>query len=231
MKSIGMIGGLGPESTIEYYRLIIASYVKRNPDGTYPSVVINSIDLKKLLDLVAANELAKLTEYLVSEIKRLAGAGAECGLIAANTPHIVFDEVCRQSPIPLLSIVEATCDEAKNLGLTKLGLFGARFTMQARFYPDVFSRKGIALAVPDQHDQVYIHHIYLNELVKGIVRTETRERLFAIVDRLKERDGIQGLILGGTERSLILRDSTVRGISVLNTTRIHAKKIVDEAFS
>jgi aspartate racemase len=151
--------------------------------------------------------------------------------VAANTPHIVFDEVHRRSPIPLLSIVEATCDEAKTLGLTKLGLFGARFTMQARFYPDVFSREGIALAVPDQHDQAYIHHIYLNELVKGIVRSETRERLFAIVDRLKERDGIQGLILGGTELSLILRDSTVRGIPVLDTTRIHAKKIVDEAFS
>jgi aspartate racemase len=231
MKRIGIIGGLGPESTIEYYRLIIASYVERQADGTYPSVVINSIDLKKVLDLVAAKELAKLTEYLVSEIQRLASAGAECGLIAANTPHIVFDEVCRQSPIPLVSIVKATCDEAKTLGLTKLGLFGACFTMQARFYPDVFSREGIALAVPDQHDQAYIHHIYLNELVKGIVRPETRERLFAIVDRLKERDGIQGLILGGTELSLILHDSTIRGIPVLDTARIHAKKIVDEAFS
>jgi aspartate racemase len=231
MKSIGIIGGLGPESTIEYYRSIIASYGERIPDGSYPSITINSIDLKKVLDLVSANNLAELADYLVSEIERLARAGAECGLVAANTPHIVFDEVHRRSPIPLLSIVEATCDEAKTLGLTKLGLFGARFTMQARFYPDVFSREGIALAVPDQHDQAYIHHIYLNELVKGIVRSETRERLFAIVDRLKERDGIQGLILGGTELSLILRDSTVRGIPVLDTTRIHAKKIVDEAFS
>jgi aspartate racemase len=231
MKSIGIIGGLGPESTIEYYRSIIASYGERIPDGSYPSITINSIDLKKVLDLVSANNLAELADYLVSEIQRLARAGAECGLVAANTPHIVFDEVHRRSPIPLLSIVEATCDEAKTLGLTKLGLFGARFTMQARFYPDVFSREGIALAVPDQHDQAYIHHIYLNELVKGIVRSETRERLFAIVDRLKERDGIQGLILGGTELSLILRDSTVRGIPVLDTTRIHAKKIVDEAFS
>ena len=231
MKSIGIIGGLGPESTIEYYRSIITLYSERIPERRYPSIIINSIDLKKVLDLVSANNLAELADYLVSEIQRLARAGAECGLVAANTPHIVFDEVHRRSPIPLLSIVEATCDEAKTLGLTKLGLFGARFTMQARFYPDVFSREGIALAVPDQHDQAYIHHIYLNELVKGIVRSETRERLFAIVDRLKERDGIQGLILGGTELSLILRDSTVRGIPVLDTTRIHAKKIVDEAFS
>jgi aspartate racemase len=230
MKTIGVIGGLGPESTIEYYRSIIASYSERVPDGSYPSIIINSIDLEKVLDLVATNELAKLTEYLVSEIQRLASAGAECGLIAANTPHIVFDEVRRQSPIPLLSIVEATCDEAKTLGLAKLGLFGARFTMQAKFYPDVFSREGIALAVPDQHDQAYIHHIYLNELVKGIIRPETREQLLTIVDRLKESDHIEGLILGGTELSPILREPTVRDIPVLDTTRIHAKAIVAEAF-
>ncbi len=231
MKRIGIIGGLGPESTIEYYRLIIAAYAERRPDGSYPSIIINSIDLKKLLDMVAANDLAKLTEYLVSEIQRLARAGAECGLVAANTPHIVFDEVRRQSPIPLISIVEATCDAAKALGLRKLGLFGARFTMQGRFYPDVFSKEGIALAVPDENEQAFIHHIYFNELVKGIVLPETRERLFTIVDRLKEREGIQGLILGGTELSLILRDPTVRGIPVLDTTRIHAKAIVAEALS
>ena len=231
MKRIGIIGGLGPESTIEYYRLIVASYAERRPDGRYPSIIINSIDLKKVLDLVAANELAKLTEFLVSEIERLARAGAERGLIAANTPHIVFDEVRRQSPIPLISIVEATCDAAKTLRLRKLGLFGARFTMQGRFYADVFSREGIALSVPDENDQAFIHRIYFNELVKGIVLPETRERLGTIVERLKERDGIQGLILGGTELSLILRDTTVRNIPVLDTTKIHVKAIVEEALS
>lgn len=231
MKRIGIIGGLGPESTIEYYRLIVAEYAERKPDGSYPSIIINSIDLKKLLDLVGANELAKLAKYLLSEIQRLARAGAECGLIAANTPHIVFDEVRRQSPIPLVSIVEATFEAAKALELRKLGLFGARFTMQGRFYPDVFSKEGIALAVPDEHDQSFIHHIYFSELVKGIVLPETRERLLTIVDRLKEREGIQGLILGGTELSLILRDATVRNIPVLDTTKIHAKAIVAEALS
>ncbi len=231
MKTIGIIGGLGPESTIGYYRLIIAAYAERTPDGSYPSIIINSIDLKKVLDMVSANELAKLTEYLVSEIQRLARAGAECGLVAANTPHIVFDELRRQSSIPLISIVEATCAAAKALGLRKLGLFGARFTMQGRFYPDVFSKQGIELAVPDEHDQAYIHHIYLNELVKGIVRPETRERLSTIVDRLKAHEDIQGLILGGTELSLILRDPTVHDIPVLDTTKIHAKAIIAEAFS
>jgi len=231
MKTIGIVGGIGPESTIEYYRLIIASYVERRPDGSYPSIIINSIDLKKLLDMVAANELAEMTDYLVGEIQRLARAGAECGLVAANTPHIVFDEVRRQSSIPLISIVEATCEVAKALGLRKLGLFGTRFTMQGRFYPDVFSKEGITLAVPDENDQAFIHHMYFHELVKGTVLPETRERLFPIVDRLKEREGIQGLILGGTELSLILRDATVRDIPVLDTTKIHAKAIVVEALS
>lgn len=231
MKTIGMIGGLGPESTIEYYRLINAAYAERRPDGSYPAIIINSIDLKKVLDLVAAKELFKLTDYLVSELQKLASAGAECGLIAANMPHIVFDEVRRQSPIPLISIVESTREAAKALELRKVGLVGARFTMQVRFYPDVFSKEGIALVVPDEHDQAYIHHIYFHELVKGVVRPETRERLLAIVDRLKEHEGIQGLILGGTELSLILRDYTVRDIPVLDTTKIHVKAIIAEAFS
>jgi aspartate racemase len=231
MKVIGIIGGIGPESTIEYYRWIIAAYSERVPDGSYPSIIINSIDLKKLLDMVAANERATMAEFLVDEIRRLARAGAECGLVAANTPHIVFDEVRRQSPIPLISIVEATCERAKAMGFRKLGLFGTRSTMQGQFYPDVFSKEGIELAVPDENDRAFIHHIYFSELVKGTVLPETRERLLAIVERLKQSDDIQGLILGGTELSLILRDPTARDIPVLDTTKIHARAIVAEALA
>jgi aspartate racemase len=231
MKTIGIIGGIGPESTIEYYRLIIAAYAERVPDGSYPPIIVNSIDLKKLLDFFAANEQSGMIELLVNEIQRLARAGAECGLIAANSPHIVFDEVRRQSPIPLTSIVEATCEAAKVKGLRKLGLFGTKFTMQSRFYPEVFDKDEIVIAVPNADDQTYIHHVYFHELVKGIVLPETRERLLAIVDRLKEREGIQGLILGGTELSLILREPTVRDIPVLDTTRIHSTAIVAQALS
>jgi len=231
MKTIGIIGGIGPESTIEYYRSIMAAYVERVPDGSYPPIIINSIDLKKLLNFLAANERAKMTEFLLNEIQRLARAGAECGLLAANSPHVVFEDVRRQSPIPLISIVEATCEAARVMGLGKLGLFGARFTMQERFYSDVFSRDGIVIAIPDEADQAFIHHVYFHELVKGTVLPETRERLLAVVDRLKKREGIQGLILGGTELSLILRDPAVRDIPVLDTTRIHAMAIVANAFS
>src|ERR1700730_14730359 len=123
MKTLGMIGGLGPESTIDYYNRIIALYRERNPDGGYPSFLINSVDLNKVRSLITANDLVGVTKYLVDEIGKLARAGADFGLIAANTPHLVFDEIVRESPIPLISIVEATCAAATARGLQRLGLF------------------------------------------------------------------------------------------------------------
>lgn len=231
MRTVGIIGGIGPESTVEYYRSIVASYREQKGDGRYPSVLIDSIDLKKILDLVGANELALLTECVVGELQKVARAGADFGALASNTPHIVFDDIRRQSPIPLLSVVEATCEAARALGLKRVGLFGTRFTMQGRFYPDVFSKAGITLAVPEQDEQAYIHDKYMSELVNGIIVPETRERLLTIVDRLKERQGIHGLILGGTELPLILRDVQDRGIPFLDTTTIHVKRIVAELLS
>jgi aspartate racemase len=234
MKTVGIIGGIGPESTIEYYRQIIASYREQKPDGSYPSIILNSVNFKPLLDLILANKWSQVTQHLVGELEKLAKAGADFAVIAANTPHLVFDDIRRESSIPLISIVEATCEAAKALRLKRLGLFGTRFTMQARFYPDIFSREGIegiTLAVPDENEQSYIHDKYMNELIDGIILPETRERLLTIVEHMKERDDIQGLILGGTELSLILRDATARGIPVLDTTRIHVKAIVTELLS
>jgi aspartate racemase len=231
MKTVGVIGGIGPESTIEYYRLMIAAYRALKPDGSYPSIIINSIDMKTIVDLITANEWVKVTESLVGEIQKLAKAGAQCGLLAANTPHAVFDEISCQSPIPLVSIVEATCEAANASALKKLGLFGTRFTMQGRFYPNVFSKAEIKLVVPEPGEQDYIHDKYMNELVKGIILPATRERLLAIVDRLKAHEGIDGLILGGTELPLILGDVTDRGIPFLDTTRIHVQAVVAQMWS
>ncbi len=226
MKTLGIIGGIAPESTIEYYRLIIATYRKQKSDGSYPSIFINSIDMKKMLDLISGNDLVGVTEYLLDEMKKLARAGADLGLLASNTPHIVFEEICRRSPIPLISIVEAACEATKGLGIKKVGLFGTRFTMRGRFYPEVFSKQGITLIVPDLSDQDYIHDKYMSELVNGIFLVETREQLLTIADGLKKKDGIQGLILGGTELPLILRDVGERGIQFLDTTKIHVERAV-----
>ena len=231
MKTVGIIGGIGPESTVEYYRLIMASYREQKPDGSYPSILINSIDLKKMLDLIAANELAGVTEYLVGEVQKLARAGADFGLLASNTPHIVFDGISRQSPIPLISIVDVTCREAQIFHLKKVGLFGTRVTMQKRFYPYVFSKTGIELVIPQPDEQDYIHDKYMNELVNGIFLPETRQRLLMIVDRMKEQQGIDGLILGGTELPLILNEDRYNGILFLDTTKIHVKYAVEETLS
>src|SRR6202158_3921343 len=187
MKTLGMIGGVGPESTIDYYKNIIALYRERKRDGTYPQFVINSIDLTKGIDFMNANDLAGMAGFLLEEIVKLPRAGADFGLIAANTPHIVFDEVAAKSPLPLISIVEATCAHAKARKLKHLALFGTRYTMQADFYPKVFSREGIDLVVPDPKDQDYIHEKYFNELVPGNFLPDTRAGLLAMVDRMKTK--------------------------------------------
>src|SRR5215472_16317142 len=109
MKTAGIIGGIGPESAIEYYRLIIALYRERKTDGSYPQLIINSIDMQRMRTLIEANNLVDLTEFLLTEIRKLAGAGSEFGALSANTPHLVFDALRRRSPIPLISIVEVTC--------------------------------------------------------------------------------------------------------------------------
>jgi aspartate racemase len=231
MKILGIIGGLGPESTIDYYGRIIALYRERTGDGSYPQFIINSISMKKGLDFMDANNLAGMAEYLLEEVGKLAQAGATFGLISANTPHIVFDEIASKSPIPLISIVEATCAAAKARKLKRLALFGTRYTMQATFYPKVFSREEIELLVPDPNDQNYLHDKYLNELVAGKFLPETRADLLAIIDRMKAKSDIDGVILAGTELPLILRDSEHSGIPFLDTTEIHCEAAVTEMFS
>ena len=231
MKTLGIVGGLGPESTVDYYQRIIALYRERQPDGSYPQFIIISVDLKKGLDFMDASDLAGMAAYLLEEIRKLARAGADFGLIAANTPHIVFEDVAPKSPIPLISIVEATCTAAKAQKLKRLALFGTRYTMQATFYPKVFSREGIELLVPDPQDQDYIHDKYLNDLVPGKFWPETRAGLLAIVDRMKAESDVDGVILAGTELPLILHGETHNGIPLLDTTKIHVEAAVAEMLS
>src|SRR6476620_11340106 len=143
MKTLGMIGGLGPESTVDYYQRIIALYRERTGDRHYPEFVIVSVDLRKGLDFMDANDLSGMANYLLEGIDKLARAGADFGIISANTPHIVFNEIAAKSPIPLISIVESTRDAAKMQNLKRLAVFGTRYTMQANFYSKVFAREGI----------------------------------------------------------------------------------------
>lgn len=230
MKTLGLIGGTGPESTIEYYRLLTAQY-REKADGHSPPLIINSIDLKSMIALMGANELGKVTDYLVAAIEQLRKAGADFAALTANTPHIVFDELQERSTLPLVSIVEAAGERVKALGIKSVGLFGTRYTMQAPFYPAVFARTGIELVTPEREEQDYIHDKYFNELLKDIFLPETAAGLLAIADAMKARHGIEGLILGGTELPLVLRDEEHNGIRLLDTTRIHVDRLIAEMLS
>jgi aspartate racemase len=226
VKRAGMIGGIGPESTAVYYRLMVAEYRKAKPDGSYPSIFINSIDMKKLLALIMAGNLKDIAEYLLQEVEKLAVAGATFGFLTANSPHIVYDELQRQSSIPLISIVKAACAAARKNGFTRLGLLGARFTMQGRFYPEVFAHEGMEIVTPNQDEQNYIHDKYLGELVHGLVVPETREQLLSIMQRLQKQERIEAVILGGTELPLLFQEDMAGGIPLLDTTKIHVQEIV-----
>lgn len=231
MRRIGIIGGIGPESTIEYYRWILSIHRERTGGEDNPPIIINSINLNRLRDLISNNRLEEAADYLSEEIERLAKAGANFCLLAAGTPHIVFDEVQARSPLKLISIVEVTCERAKSLGLRRVGLFGTTFTMQGKFYQKVFDKEAIALITPHLDEQNFIHEKYMGELIYGIVLDETRAELLRIVQRMKAEQKIDGLILGGTELSLILKEGDDPEIPFLDTTRIHAESAVRELLS
>jgi aspartate racemase len=213
MKRIGIVGGIGPESTIEYYRLLIAE--------RHLAITIDSVEVRALLDFMQAGALPKVADYLVAAVTRLAGGGADFALIAANTPHIVFDEVARRAPIPMVSIVEAACEHVASLGLSRVALLGTRYTMEGHFYQDVFTRRGIPLVIPSDADRTFVHDRYINEFLQNIFSHETREGLLAVIDRMVERDRIEAVILGGTELPLILTGDAHDGVRLLDTTRIH----------
>jgi aspartate racemase len=227
MKTLGLIGGTGPESTVEYYRLLTAQY-REKADGALPHLIINSVNLKQLMDWMAVNELGKVTDYLVDAFAQLQRAGADIGALTANTAHIVFDEIKERCSLPLVSIVEAARERVEALGLKTVGLFGTRYTMQASFFPSVFSRTDVKLVLPNAQEQEFIHDKYLNELLKDLFLPETRSALLAIAGEMKARHGIEGLILGGTELPLLLRDKEHNGIRMLDTTRIHVDRLLEE---
>ncbi|HKY43083.1 MAG TPA: amino acid racemase [Pyrinomonadaceae bacterium] len=230
MKTLGLIGGTGPESTIEYYRLLIAQY-REKADGALPHLIINSVNLTQMIEWMGVNELGKVTDYLVNAFAQLQRAGADFGALTANTAHIVFDEIKERCSLPLISLVEATCERVQALGFKTVGLFGTRYTMQAPFYPSVFSRTDVKLVMPNEQEQQFIHDKYFNELLKDLFLPETRTALLAIADDMKARHGIEGLILGGTELPLVLRDEEHNGIRLLDTTRIHVDRLIDEMLS
>jgi aspartate racemase len=230
MRTLGILGGLGPESTIDYYRAILARYREITSNRDYPHVLINSLDVDKGIAMLDAGRLDELIDYLSLGVEQLARAGADFGCMAANTPHLVFEHVQRRSKIPLLSIVRATAEHARQLGLKKVGLLGTGFTMRAEFYPREFQSAGIVLVVPSEHERQYIHGKYIGELLNNKFLPQTRTEILAIVERLRAEEGVEAIVLAGTELPLLLRGSDI-GVNFLDTTLIHVEAIVNRLIS
>ena len=217
MRKIGIIGGLGPEATIDYYRTII-NECRAQTQGDVPEIVLYSLNLR---DFPSIDNEDALVKWLLAGLKALHRAGADFAIISANTPHIVFDEVKKSSPLPLLSIVEETAKAVKALGVNRIGLFGTKITMSSAFYQQVFDKYGIRIVVPTREEQDYINDKISSELIFNNILEETRVGLLKIAARMIQDEGIQALILGCTELPLILTHDAL-GIRFLNTTRIHA---------
>ena len=226
-RLLGIIGGVGPESTIDFYRSIVHEYQRRRVDGTYPRVLINSVDAGTIFRHMLAGEAEPIGEILLGAVRQLAAAGAKVAAIASVTTHMGFAYLAPRSPIPLVSILDAICGAAVRRGIRKPAVFATRITTEGAFFAEPFEQAGIELIRPDEPDRAWIHDMYMGELVRGEFRDESRARLIEIATALRERDGIDGLVLGGTELPLLLHDPTVAGVPVLDPTRIHVDILVD----
>lgn len=228
MQKIGLIGGLGPESTVDYYNRIINAFKNNGTSLDYPEIVVYSVSMAEFLNLMERKEYDKVVDYMKHRIGYLRDAGCKFAAITANTPHVVFDKLKAVSPLPLISIVESCCVKASEMGLKKLGLFGTKFTMDANFYQEVFAKEGLEIVVPDEKDKTIIHEKLFTEIELGIFREETKMLLMNIVERMMDKHKIDSLILGCTEFPLILSEPSYMGIPFLNTTQIHVDAIVEE---
>jgi aspartate racemase len=226
MKKIGIIGGIGPESTIDYYKMIIGAFHDTHTESGYPEIIIYSADLSFLMRILESGNWEKLTEWLLDKVVAVHRAGAEFAVIGSNTPHMVFEKVRSRSPIPMLSIIDETRKVAQKNGFKRFGLLGTRFAMESDLYKKPFEVNGMSVVVPERADRERIHHRLFSEIELGIIKDSTRAELLTIVKKLIDTHSIEALILGCTELPLLL-DKDEFGIPFLNTTAIHAQSIVN----
>jgi aspartate racemase len=226
-RVLGIVGGTGPESTVDYYRSLIATWRRRRPDGSYPRVMINSIEAGRVFRNLGAADFGAVGRDLGPAVASLAAAGCQRALLASNASHLAFDLIDPPPTIPLIHIVDAARDAAASAGRHRLGLLGTRFVMESELYPARFGPIGLDVVVPTPVERELVHRIYFGELVEGVVRDESREALTAVVAAMRDRDRIDAVVLGGTELALILTEPVCAGMPVLNTAQTHVDAAVE----
>ena len=195
---LGIVGGVGPESTADYYRRFIDRWRERGPANTYPSILLESLNSAPALDALFAGDLDPAVSFFDASVARLAGAGAGLAIVASVMMHCTFERVVAAAPIPMLSILDALVAAARAADIRRPGVIATRPTTEGGFFAQPFDAAGIELIRPDEADRAFIHEIYFRDLVKGRFTDETRARLLEIIERLKSRHDIDAVILGGT---------------------------------
>lgn len=223
MKRIGILGGISHESTAKYYEIIHKKYYEKYKDYYYPEIVVFSLNFQKFTDFENSSKKDYI-KYIMEGITSLEKAGAEFIVIAANSPHIVFEDVEKRSKVPLLSIVEVAAEKAHKERMKNLLLLGIMVTMQSSFYQDVCKKYGITVVTPSSNEQDNINRIIFDELVISIVTDKSKKNLIEIINNYK----VDGVILGCTELPLLLNQEDV-DVPLLNTLELHAEAALDYA--
>ena len=225
MKKLGLVGGMGPESTMPYYHDIVYGVKERVGNDFFPNLTIESVNVFEVLRLCSEQKYDELTDYLMKAINNLVSSGADFVALSANTPHIVFHKLQERSVVPLVSIVEATRDEAIRLNKHRLGLLGTVFTMTGDFFRMPFENSGIEIVVPTREEMEFVNLKISSELENGIVKEKTLESFQKIIERMQKENGIEAIILGCTELPLLLNDK-VSPVPCLDTMKIHVETLI-----
>ena len=228
MKTIGLLGGMSWESSLEYYRLINQA-VKRRLGGLHSAqCVLYSYDFAEIETLQHTDEWGQLTLRMIEGAQRLEDGGADCLVICTNTMHRMADEIEAAAGVPLLHIADAAASAIRAMGLSTVGLLGTNFTMTGAFYRTrLGERHNLQVLIPDSADRQAVHRIIYEELVLGEIRAESRNTYCEVIGRL-EAAGAQGVILGCTEIPLLVSQADV-DIPAFDTTTLHAEAAVDWA--
>ena len=228
LKTIGLLGGMGWASTIDYYRIINEEAARRLGGLHSARVILYSFEYKEIYQPQAAGRDHEIVEKFVTAAQWLKNAGADFFLLGANTAHMHADAVQKQVSIPLLHITDVTAKAILSRGLSQVGLLGTRYTMQRDFYKDRLKRHGITALVPNAEDIEATADIITYELNQLKILPESRRVFVNTMDRLKAA-GAQGVILGCTEIPLLIQQQH-HSLPLFDTTRLHATAAVDEAF-
>ena len=227
MKTIGLLGGMSWESSIEYERLINTEVRRRLGGVASADLIIRSYNFADIEALQEADGWDEAGERLAADAARLEAAGAELIVLCTNTMHRVAPTIEGAIGVPLLHIADPTATAIQGEGLTTVGLLGTRYTMEQDFYRERLASSGITCVIPDEPDRTTVHDVIFDELVRGIVAPASRDAYVRIVDSLVDR-GAEGLIAGCTEIELLIGAGDIP-IPLFPTTHLHAMAAVDAA--